>query len=333
MSGTSNGGSGGASNGGSNGDRSRESTESPRPRENGDRPRVLVIYKKTAYQRWDAESDPRVKKLLAERDASVAKLLSAHESHVRTLELAREALKKLGARATFRHRHDRDDERWDLVVTLGGDGTLLWTSHTVDASTPIVAINSSPETSVGWFCAGDRDDVEATLGRALEGELRRTPLTRMRVLLDGESLHERVLNDVLFCHECPAATTRFLLRHGDEEASHACSGLWIGPAAGSTAAQRSAGGKVLPIGSRKLQWIVREPFAPELPDREPEALQLAKGLVLDGETLELKSKIREGRLYFDGAQKVAKLDVGSVVTFARSDEPLQILGLRSRGRA
>lgn len=325
-----------ASMGGSNGDRARDpSAEASRPRESSDpsRPRVLVIYKKTAYQRWDAESDPRVRKLLAEGDASVAKLLSAHESHLRTLELAREALKKLGARATFRHRHDRDDERWDLVVTLGGDGTLLWTSHTVDASTPIVAINSSPETSVGWFCAGDCTDVEGILARALEGDLRRTPLTRMRVLLDGESLHERVLNDVLFCHECPAATTRFLLRHGEEEESHACSGLWIGPAAGSTAAQRSAGGKVLPIGSRKLQWIVREPFAPELPDREPEPMQLAKGLVLDGETLELKSKIREGRLYFDGAQKVAKLDVGSVVTFARSDEPLQILGLRSRGRA
>jgi NAD+ kinase len=302
---------------------------------NGDasRPRVLVIYKKTAYQRWDAESDERVKRLLAEGDASVAKLRSAHESHLHTLELARDALKKLGARATFRHRHDRDDERWDLVVTLGGDGTLLWTSHTVDAQTPMVAINSSPETSVGWFCAGDRDDVAQTLERALGGELRRTQLTRMRVDLDGDTLHTRVLNDVLFCHECPAATTRFLLSHGDEHASHACSGLWIGPAAGSTAAQRSAGGKVLPIGSRKLQWIVREPFVPELPDREPEELRLEKGLVLAGETLELKSKIREGRLYFDGAQKVAKLDVGSVVTFARSEEPLTILGLRSRGRA
>ncbi|MBX3246201.1 MAG: NAD(+)/NADH kinase [Myxococcales bacterium] len=311
----------------------RPSEPGPAAERNGNgRPRVLVIYKKTAFQRWEAETDPRLRRLLREGDASVAKLRSAHESHLATLELARDALRKLGARATFRHRHEREDEGFDLVVTLGGDGTLLWTSHTVDATTPMVAINSSPETSVGYFCAGDRDEVGELLERALAGELRPTKLTRMRVDVDGEVVHTRVLNDVLFCHECPAATTRMLLCHGGEEVSHACSGVWIGPAAGSTAAQRSAGGKVLPIGSRKLQWIVREPFSPELPDREPEAIRLAKGIVLDGETLRLKSKIREGRLYFDGAQKVARVDVGCEVTFSRSEEPLTLLGLRSRGR-
>ena len=78
----------------------------------------------------------------------------------------------------------------------------------------------------------------------------------MRVELNGESLHDRVLNEALFCHASPAATSRYILRVAradgaepdvlaDEEQKS--SGLWVGPAAGSTAAQRSAGGSVLPL--------------------------------------------------------------------------------------
>ncbi len=288
--------------------------------------RVLVVYKRTALERFDPE-DPRFKRLLETQDASVASLRSAHEAHLETIERARAALVELGVEATFRHHHDPQGERWDMVVTLGGDGTLLWTSHTVDAQTPMVAINSDPNTSVGYFCAGDRDDVEDTLRAAIRGELRPTRLTRMRVRVDGETVHTRILNDALFCHPNPAATTRFIIRHRDIEESHTCSGIWVGPAAGSTAAQRSAGGRVLPIGSRKLQWVVREVYQPR-----DVKLQLVKGLVAPDETLTLKSKMPEGRLYFDGAQKIVHVAIGAEIVMQRSDETLTLLGLRSRGR-
>lgn len=298
-----------------------------RPNPDGAR-RILCVYKKTSFQRWRADDDPRIGALLQSGDASVASLRAAHEAHLDTMERARAVLKDLGAKPVFRHKHEeREDERWDLVVTLGGDGTLLWASHQVDADTPMVAINSDPATSVGYFCAGDRHDVEQTLAAALGGTLRPTKLTRMEVAIDEEVVHRRVLNDILFCHEVPAATTRYLIQFGGLEESHTCSGIWVGPAAGSTAAQRSAGGKVLKIGSRKLQWVVREPYRPgDVP------IQLAKGLVPADEELVLKSKIREGRIYLDGANKVVRLDVGSVIRLRRSDEPLHLLGLRSRGR-
>ncbi len=289
---------------------------------------ILVVYKKTSYERWRADGDPRIEELLVSGDASVEKLRSAHDAHLDTMNRARAALKKLGTKAVFRHKHaERPDERWDLVVTLGGDGTLLWASHQVDADTPMVAVNSDPTTSVGYFCAGDRGDVEETLAAALRGDLRPTKLTRMQVRVDGDVVHERVLNDILFCHEVPAATTRYLIEFGGVTESHICSGIWVGPAAGSTAAQRSAGGKVLKIGSRKLQWVVREPYRPG-----DITLQLAKGLVPADEVLKLKTKIRAGRIYLDGANKLIHVDVGSDIEMQRSREPLQLLGLRSRGR-
>ena len=41
----------------------------------------------------------------------------------------------------------------DLVVTIGGDGTLLAASHAI-GDTPILGINSAPDFSVGFFCSG-----------------------------------------------------------------------------------------------------------------------------------------------------------------------------------
>lgn len=287
------------------------------------RRRVLVVYKKTTLQRI-GDDDGRIQKLLADEDPSVANLQSGHDAHLDTLERARVAFKRLDVKATFRHRHEKDGEKWDMVVTLGGDGTLLWASHTVDANTPMLAINSAPETSVGYFCAGDRSNVEETLAAGLAGELKPTKLTRMEVQVDGEVLSTRVLNDILFCHECPAAATRYIMSHDDRVETHVCSGVWVGPAAGSTAAQKSAGGKVLPIGSRRLQWVVREPYL-----SGDESLRLAKGLVAPDTELRIKSKVRAGRIYFDGAQKVARVDIGSELMLRRSSEKLILLGLRA----
>ena len=288
--------------------------------------KALVVYKKTALQRY-GEDDPTIRELIAADDPSVRVLRDAHDTHLRSLDRAREVLRDLGVKATFRHKHDEESDDWSIVITLGGDGTLLWASHSVGPNTPMVAINSAPDTSVGYFCAGDITEMESVLRRAFEGELVRTKLSRMRVALDDEVQSTRILNDVLFCHKVPAAATRYIISHDGCTETHTSSGIWAGPAAGSTAAQRSAGGKVLPIGSKKIQWVVREPYRPG-----DVHLELSRGLVKEGDALTIKSKIRDGRLYLDGAGRTIKVDIGQVIELKRSDEPLCLLGLRSRGR-
>ena len=81
-------------------------------------------------------------------------------------------------------------------------------------------------------------------------------LSRMSVIRNGAPVSTRVLNDALFCHRSPAATTRYILKLGKLVEEQKSSGFWIGPAAGSTAAQRSAGGKILPLASTDLQLVV-----------------------------------------------------------------------------
>ena len=292
------------------------------------RPRVLVVYKRTTYQRYQGQSNARLAQLLREKDSSVDNLLAAHEAHLTTMKRTRAALERLGCDASFEHKvRTAPDETLDLVVTVGGDGTLLWASHIVDARTKMVAINSAPGTSVGYFCAGTGDDVEEILESALSGKLRPTKLTRMEVEIDGERVSKRVLNDVLFSHRCPAAASKYHIRFGEEEESQLSSGIWAGPAAGSTAAIRSAGGKVLPIGSRKLQWVVREPY-----HGIDERYELIRGFVSPGESLYIKSRMREGVLYLDGANRVIGVDIGSTIRLSESDEPLLLLGLERRER-
>src|SRR5205807_7719678 len=139
--------------------------------------------------------------------------------------------------------------------------------------------------------------------KALAGKLPSAVLTRMRVTKNGRTVAKRVLNDALFCHRSPAATSRYIVELGKVVEEHKSSGFWIGPAAGSTAAQRSAGGRVLPLPSPHLQLVVREPYTPE-----GEKLRLVRSLVAQGKELFVRSKIRDGRLFIDGPHEMAEIE-------------------------
>ncbi|MET0384836.1 MAG: NAD(+)/NADH kinase [Polyangiales bacterium] len=290
-------------------------------------PRVLVIYKKSAYQIYVRERrHAHIEQLLAARDTGALRLLRAHKDHLHSLDSAREALQRLGADAKFRHRSDDTHaQNVDLVVTLGGDGTLLWASHLVSANTPIIAINTAPKDSVGYFCAGTKHEIDDVLADALSGKLPSIDLTRMQVELNGTVLSKRVLNDALYCHESPAATARYGLRLGRHYEEQKSSGVWVGPAAGSSAAQRSAGGKLLPIDATDLQYVVREPY-------EVNGIKYAlkKGLLGSKQSLKIESHMRAGRLFLDGPHTEHVVEMASKIEFRQSPEPLTVLGFRRR---
>jgi NAD+ kinase len=150
---------------------------------------VIVVVKRTPYDRYiEEENDPEVKRLLKRRDPSVSSWLKAHRAHVATLRRVESVLKRLGARVWVLHGprlvFDASDAK--LIVTVGGDGTLLAASHHV-GSTPILGVNSSPHSSFGFFCAAQRSTVEPMLRRALDGDLPALTLARMKVDVNGRS--------------------------------------------------------------------------------------------------------------------------------------------------
>jgi NAD+ kinase len=306
------------------------------------RPRVAVVLKRSSWRKWvEEERDARIASLLEAGDETVRRMRRSHADHMETIDEVRRALAELRVDANV---YDRPHEfhvegRCDLVVTVGGDGTLLAASHGIPAGVPLVGVNSAPSHSVGFFCAVKKGGAREALAAALEGGLRRVELARMAVELNGEALHTRVLNEALFCHASPAATSRYILRlvaaDGREpgkddvlaEEEQKSSGMWIGPAAGSTAAQRSAGGRVLPLTSQKIQYVVREPY-----QANGHALRMALGLAQEDQALVIKSKMRQARVFLDGDHIVHAVTIGDVLRMRRSDEPLVVLGLARNGR-
>jgi NAD+ kinase len=302
-------------------------------------PRVLVVLKRSSWRKWvEEEADARIVALLDAGDETVRRMRPAHIDHAETIEEVRRALADLGTEVVWHDRphHFRVDGPCDLVVTVGGDGTLLGASHGIGPDVPLLGVNSAPAHSIGFFCAARKGQVREALAAALAGSLERVELTRMRVELNGAALHDRVLNEALFCHSSPAATSRYILRVQAHEVQatvsaprvlaeeeHKSSGLWVGPAAGSTAAQRSAGGCVLPLDSPDLQYVAREPYRPH-----GEPLKLTMGLVVDAQSLDVKSRMRQARVFLDGDHLVHDVTIGDVVTMRRSSEPLVVLGLK-----
>lgn len=291
------------------------------------RPRVGLVVKRSVWQ-LDVQGGrrPQIRHLVSREDPTVARLLSAHEEHVGTVNEVKAALREAKAHVILLGRHGEgfEPQRFDLVVTVGGDGTLLSASHAV-TQVPMLGVNSAPSHSVGFFCGAKKGQVRPAILEAVRGDLHKMVLSRMSVKVNGRLVTARVLNEALYCHSSPAATTRYILSLGDIEEEQKSSGFWIGPAAGSTAAQRSAGGRILPLSSQRLQLVVREPYVPS-----GAKLRLRTAIIRPGQMLRVRTKMHDARLFIDGPDSVTLLNFGDSVEFSRSDDSLTLLGLGKR---
>lgn len=276
---------------------------------------LLVIEKITKWSGYASHEQARlVQNGLSDRQF---KMLKAHNEHTETMSKLRAALAEHDVIVTHRKvgfltETDKTFDKFHAVITVGGDGTVLYAAHNTDA--PILAINSSPSSSIGFYCADQPVDVLIT--ELVNGDLNHYILTRMSLYLDDYLVCDRVMNDVLYCDLCPAVATRYQIR-GELQVS---SGLWISTAAGSTAGIRSAGGHTMQLYSRNLQFLVREPYQPD-----NQKYKYTHGFIKDGMILEITNHNQNGRVYVDGTQHTAMVDEGVKLKLSASDKPLYLL--------
>lgn len=292
-------------------------------------PHILVAHKKSAYDKYVLEEhDESVARLVSEGDISVRSLKSSHEAHTRSLDSICEHLSSQGIGFEKCYRGDVDTtEGYDLVVTVGGDGTVLDISHRI-TDTPLLAINSDPQSSIGYFCAGTAADFPELLERTIDGGWEPFELRRFRTRINNEVSSVPVLNDVLISHANPAAVSHYLLTiDANEPEEQKSSGIWVSTPAGSTAAIRSAGGYVLPLDSQRLQYLVREPY----PMRD-KSYHFLKGIRPLGERFEVISKMNSGRIFVDGPHISYPFSIGDVVDIDADAPPLRLFGLDERRR-
>lgn len=290
----------------------------------GPAPLVYVVAKRSAYQRHVRDDrDERAIELLARHDPVVARWRKADDAHRQTLDLVLRELKRLGASVRL---IESPSERFSprgaaLVLTVGGDGTLLAASHRI-GSEPLLGINSSPAHSVGYFCAAHAGNLRTLLPKAIAGTLPAAALTRMNVVVNDRLRSARVLNEALFSHGIPAAVSRYILEFAGQSEEQRSSGFWIGTAAGSTGAIHSAGGRILPLGSDKLELVVREPYT-----SSGTKIAMRQLIVPRGEELIVRTKMDRAVLYLDGPFRKILLRLGDVVRFSASTDKLNVLGV------
>jgi NAD+ kinase len=255
--------------------------------------------------------------------ATLRRLVAADREHRRTLDAVRHALaaRDIPFDEAPVHRLTAAAARRiaaaDLVIAVGGDGTLLAASHHVTRGA-LLGVNSAPGDSVGHFCRAHRGSVADVLDAVLASRRRPLSVARLRLTLGGREL-PRALNDALVAHASPAATTRYRLRVLGREESHRSSGIWIATPAGSTAGILSAGGSAMPIRSRRLQYRVRELY------REPgRRYALTGGVPPRGAGIVVESRMPEGRIYVDGWRLAFEFGFGSRLQARIDARPLAI---------
>jgi NAD+ kinase len=211
----------------------------------------------------------------------------------------------------------------DLVVSLGGDGTML---HAVDlvypAPVPILGVNVG---QLGYLTEVEPDELEASMPRLLAGDY---------------TVLERMVLEVVVTAGGPAAGTWFALNeaalekqrsghlirldvsiNGSPFTTYAADGVIVATPTGTTAYSFSVRG---PIASPALRCLVLTPVSPHmLFDR---SLVLADreelGFVVCGERGNVV-------LTVDG-RELGELAAGDEVTMRAATEPLRLASLRPR---
>lgn len=290
--------------------------------------KILVVYKKSTLELSSGKKGDRAfRQLIRKKHPTTTRFVPNHETHHRVLDGVRRTLDRRGLNALFVYRAQNfTDHSFDLVMTVGGDGTFLDAAQSVSRA-PMLGVNSSPLDSVGMFCGTYLADLNDALDAIIEDRWKPVVMTRLRAKIGKKVYPYPVLNDILVAHANPGATSKFILEANQKREDFKSSGVWIAPAAGTTAGIASAGGKVMPIESRGFQYLVREPYLPT-----GKRSRLVGRVLSPKETFSLHSKMRSGRIYIDGAHHELDFPIGEKLTVSTKAPTLSVLGFDRKRR-
>ena len=158
----------------------------------------------------------------------------------------------------------------DLLVVLGGDGTLLSVADAAGASgadVPILGVNFG---SLGFLTEATLPELDASLESAVSGRARVEPRMMLRattVRRGSELPNHLALNDVVITKTARARMTDLSVWVGDEFVTRVkADGLIVATPTGSTAYNLAAGG---PIVHPVLDALVVTPIAPHMLTNRP----------------------------------------------------------------
>ena len=218
----------------------------------------------------------------------------------------------------------------DLLLVLGGDGTLLGVARDVadagaDADIPILAINLG---SLGFLTEVTLPELYRALESVLDGSagINERQMLRSTVVRDDQIVTDRiVLNDVVIGKAVLSNIIELTISVGEQFVTRLrADGLIVASPTGSTAHSMAAGG---PIVHPLVDALLLTPIAPHTLTNRPIVIPTTTAVrvmpVLDGPH-------RSAYASFDG-QSGLKLAHGDIVTVERAPRPLKVIRAQTRG--
>ena len=167
-------------------------------------------------------------------------------------------------------RATRDElgRRSDLVIAIGGDGTLIHAAHSLAAfDTPVLGINLG---RLGFLVDISPDEMTSRLERIFNGEYihEKRFLLRGEVVRNGNVFHRSdVFNDIVYKVRDTVRMIEFETHiDGRYLLTQRSDGMVISTPSGSTAYALSAGGPILTPG---LEAVVLAPICPHTLSNRP----------------------------------------------------------------
>lgn len=138
-----------------------------------------------------------------------------------------------------------DDESADVVLALGGDGTMLRALRgRLGSGTPVFGVNFG---RVGFLTSAEGDNLAAVLPRLFAGEVKVVELTTLSARFEGGE--ETAVNDVVVTSARPGRMVELGWEVGGEHlGDYPCDGVICSTPSGSTAYNLSNGGPVMMWG-------------------------------------------------------------------------------------
>lgn len=272
--------------------------------------KAFVLLKESVAETHRKLASQSVQSYLAAPFANLEKMLQAEQVHRQSVEQVLRQLEKGGVQYIAVSRsglpgHAGQIDSYDIAISVGGDGTFLDLAHFV-RTTPLLGVNSDPERSTGNYCTA----TAATIADYFRADAGRTSLSRIQAAIGGKPVPEPVLNEVLFANPNPADMTRYLLAANGRQQEIRSSGLLVCTASGSTAWMRQAGGIVMPLASRALQYHSRD-----IGERRFEF----------AEEVAVTNLTAEARIFIDGKTLQYEVPIGNVLHL-KEGNPLTVVG-------
>jgi len=209
----------------------------------------------------------------------------------------------------------------DLIVVLGGDGTLLSVAGCIgagNADVPILGVNFG---SLGFLTEATLAELYPSLEAALSGRARVEArlMLRATTIRGGRALPEQLaLNDVVITKSARARMTDLSVSVGEEFVTRVkADGLIVATPTGSTAYNLSAGG---PIVQPAVDAIVLTPIAPHMLTNRPIVIPASSQVRVQP----LMTERDELYITFDG-QAGYELRIGDEVRIQCADRRVPLL--------